>query len=74
MFAAAHEPGYGTSRNSGNECFRAAIKVFADINSVDLSGRIYEYKTLQLSIEGAISPLAAGSTLLARSDLHVWSR
>ena len=33
---------------------RAAIKVFADINSVDLSGRIYEYKTLQLSIEGAI--------------------
>jgi hypothetical protein len=49
MFAAAHEPGYGTSRNSGNECFRAAIKVFAD-----LSGRIYEHKTLQLSIEGAI--------------------
>jgi hypothetical protein len=54
MFAAAHEPGYGTSRNSGNVGFGAAIKVFADINSVDLSGRIYEYKTLQLSIEGAI--------------------
>ena len=39
MFAAAHEPGYGTSRNSGNDRFRAAIKVFADINSFDLSGR-----------------------------------
>jgi hypothetical protein len=63
MFAAAHEPGYGTSRNSGNDRLRAAIKVFADINSfkvfadinsLDLSGRTYEYKTLQLSIEGAI--------------------
>jgi hypothetical protein len=54
MFAAAHEPGYGTSRNSGNDRFRAAIKVFADINSFDLGGRIYEYKTFQLSIEGAI--------------------
>ena len=54
MFAAVHEPGYGTSRNSGNDRFRAAIKVFADINSFDLSGRTYEYKALQLSIEGAI--------------------
>jgi hypothetical protein len=54
MFAAAHEPGYGTSRNSGNDRFRAAIKVFADITSFDLGGRTYEYKTLQLSIEGAI--------------------
>jgi hypothetical protein len=54
MFAAAHERSYATSRSSGNDRFRAAIKVFADINSFDLSGRIYEYKTLQLSIEGAI--------------------
>jgi hypothetical protein len=54
MFAAAHGPSYGTSRNSGNDRFGAAIEVFADINSVELSGRIYEYKTLQLSIEGAI--------------------
>jgi hypothetical protein len=54
MFAAAHEPGYGTSRNSGNDRFHAAMKVFADLNRFDLGGRIYEYKTLQLSIEGAI--------------------
>jgi hypothetical protein len=38
----------------GIPAFRAAMKVIADINSFDLSGRIYEYKTLQLSIEGAI--------------------
>jgi hypothetical protein len=38
----------------GIPAMSAFAPLFAGINSVDLSGRIYEYKTLQLSIEGAI--------------------